>query len=98
MDTTILATSLKYNIMARKRYIEYTEITVGSECDQSEIKEKVHIKPKFGGFLVTTHGSYVLFTRYKVLFLLEHLYLTHTHYHLHQICQERLLQSPLEQW
>ena len=50
MDTTILATSLKYNIMARKRYIEYTEITVGSECDQSEIKEKVHIKPKFGGF------------------------------------------------
>lgn len=36
--------------MARERYIKHTEITVGSECDQTEIKEKVHIKPKFGGF------------------------------------------------
>ena len=37
----------KYNTMRRKeREIEYTELLIGSDCDQSETFEKVYIPPK----------------------------------------------------
>ena len=36
--------------MAKENYIEHTEIIAGSDCDQTEMKEITHVKPKFGGF------------------------------------------------